>query len=221
MYKICILCKEQLLESEINFRKRSDNKKFDNKCRECSNEERRIYYKENREYLLNDKKNYYKNNKDEINKKKKIYYQENKESSNRRKNEWEKNKYERDPVYKFMRRVSKSVNNAFRANFSSKSGRSFWDNINYTKEEFKSHIESLFESWMNWRNHGIYDSKTWNDNDPSTWKWQLDHIQPQKNFPFKDFSDENFKKCWALSNLRPYSAKQNILDGARLPRNKK
>lgn len=28
--------------------------------------------------------------------------------------------------------------------------------------------------------------------------------------------DEEFKKCWALSNLRPYSAKQNIIDGARL-----
>jgi hypothetical protein len=27
--------------------------------------------------------------------------------------------------------------------------------------------------------------------------------------------DEEFKKCWALSNLRPLSAKQNILDGNR------
>lgn len=27
--------------------------------------------------------------------------------------------------------------------------------------------------------------------------------------------DENFKKCWALSNLRPLSAKQNVLDGNR------
>jgi hypothetical protein len=27
--------------------------------------------------------------------------------------------------------------------------------------------------------------------------------------------DENFKKCWSLENLRPYSAKQNIIDGAR------
>lgn len=27
--------------------------------------------------------------------------------------------------------------------------------------------------------------------------------------------DDNFKRCWALENLRPYSAKQNIIDGAR------
>ena len=27
--------------------------------------------------------------------------------------------------------------------------------------------------------------------------------------------DDNFKKCWALENLRPLSAKQNIVDGVR------
>jgi hypothetical protein len=33
--------------------------------------------------------------------------------------------------------------------------------------------------------------------------------------------DENFKKCWALENLRPYSAKQNIIDGVTRVRHKK
>ena len=26
--------------------------------------------------------------------------------------------------------------------------------------------------------------------------------------------DDNFKKCWALENLRPLSSKQNLLDGS-------
>lgn len=30
--------------------------------------------------------------------------------------------------------------------------------------------------------------------------------------------DENFQKCWALENLRTYSAKQNLLDGSRSER---
>jgi len=30
-----------------------------------------------------------------------------------------------------------------------------------------------------------------------------------------------FRDCWALSNLRPYSAKQNQLDGATKLRHKK
>ncbi len=27
------------------------------------------------------------------------------------------------------------------------------------------------------------------------------------------YNDEDFKKCWSLDNLRPLSAKQNLLDG--------
>jgi hypothetical protein len=49
--------------------------------------------------------------------------------------------------------------------------------------------------------------------------WNLDHIIPQSDLPFVSMEEENFKKCWALINLRPYSAKQNLIDGNR--RNRK
>jgi hypothetical protein len=68
---------------------------------------------------------------------------------------------------------------------------------------------------MTWNTHGIYNSKTWDDNDVSTWRWQIDHIIPQSILPYTSIEDNNFKKCWALENLRPYSAKQNILDKDR------
>ena len=74
---------------------------------------------------------------------------------------------------------------------------------------------------MNWSNHGIYDPKIWNDLDTSTWRWQIDHIIPHSEFPYSSMQDENFKKCWSLNNLRPYSAKQNILDGTNKVRHKK
>ena len=67
---------------------------------------------------------------------------------------------------------------------------------------------------MNWGNWGKYNKNTWKDNDPNTWKWNLDYIIPQSHFKYTSMQDEEFKKCWALENLRPYSAKQNILDGA-------
>ena len=73
---------------------------------------------------------------------------------------------------------------------------------------------------MNWNNHGTYNPKTWDDNDQSTWKWQLDHIIPHSTFKYTSFNDSEFKKCWALENLRPYSAKQNIIDGATRIRHK-
>lgn len=73
---------------------------------------------------------------------------------------------------------------------------------------------------MNWNNHGKYDSKTWDDNDSSTWTWQLDHIIPHSDLPYQSMTDENFLKCWALDNLRPLSSKQNLIDGTTRARHK-
>jgi 5-methylcytosine-specific restriction endonuclease McrA len=73
---------------------------------------------------------------------------------------------------------------------------------------------------MNWDNHGSYRKHTWNDDDSSTWSWQIDHIIPQSDLPYTSMAEENFHKSWALNNLRPLSAKQNLLDGARKIRHK-
>lgn len=86
-------------------------------------------------------------------------------------------------------------------------------NIGYTLSELKSHLESKFEFWMNWNNLGVYNPKTWNDQDPKTWVWQLDHIIPQSKLLYSSMNDDNFKKCWALENLQPLSAKSNFLKG--------
>ena len=67
--------------------------------------------------------------------------------------------------------------------------------------------------WMTWKNWGKYNSKTWDDNNPSTWTWQLDHIMPQSTLPFDNFQHPNFLKCWGFDNLRPLNAKYNNADG--------
>ena len=68
---------------------------------------------------------------------------------------------------------------------------------------------------MNWQNWGRYNRKTWDDNDKSTWTWNIDHIIPKSNFYYTSMGDENFKKCWALENLRPYPSKLNIIEQDR------
>jgi len=82
-------------------------------------------------------------------------------------------------------------------------------------EDLKKHLESQFEEWMNWDNYGVYRVDGWDDNDSTTWTWQIDHIIPHSSFKYSSMEDEEFKKCWDLSNLRPYSSKQNIIDGVR------
>ncbi len=68
---------------------------------------------------------------------------------------------------------------------------------------------------MTWENHGNYNPKTWKDDDQSTWTWHIDHIIPQSKFNYDSMEHPDFQKCWALDNLRPYSAKLNVLEGDR------
>lgn len=91
----------------------------------------------------------------------------------------------------------------------------------YSGYELKLHLEGQFESWMNWSNRGSYIKNSWDDSDPNTWVWHIDHIIPKSDFKFNSVHDEEFKKCWALENLRPYSGKQNIFDGVNRIRHKK
>ena len=44
----------------------------------------------------------------------------------------------------------------------------------------------------------------------------IDHIIPIKVFNFTTSKHADFKRCWALKNLRLLSAKKNIIKGAKL-----
>jgi hypothetical protein len=44
-------------------------------------------------------------------------------------------------------------------------------------------------------------------------EFHFDHIIPHSTFHYETMDCQEFKDCWALSNLRPLSAKQNLLDG--------
>jgi hypothetical protein len=92
------------------------------------------------------------------------------------------------------------------------------ENLNalpYTIYDLREYLENKFEFWMTWDNYGKYNRKTWNDNDTSTWTWNIDHIIPKSHFKYLSTKDESFQKCWSLNNLRPYSAKLNIVEGNR------
>jgi len=96
-----------------------------------------------------------------------------------------------------------------------KGGESFLKYVDYTIEELKQHLEDQFEYWMSWDNWGNYNVDNWDDNNPKTWRWQIDHIEAHSKFKYISMEDEDFKKCWALTNLRPFSAKENNKKGAK------
>src|ERR1019366_4406858 len=149
-------------------------------------------------------KKYREEHRDELAQYQKEYREANKEEISKDKNEYNKNRKKNDPAYKLRCYISSSIGGALRKQGSSKQGKSCLDFLPFTKEELKAYIEKQFEPWMNWENRGIYRLETWNDNDQSTWKWQLDHVIPHSDFPYTSMEDDNFQKCCALSNLRPY-----------------
>jgi hypothetical protein len=129
-------------------------------------------------------------------------------------NKWNKEKRNSDPEFKLRGIVSQAVAKAIKRTGTKKKG-SILKYLLYSITELRTYLESLFEPWMTWQNQGKYNAKTWDDNDQSTWTWNIDHIISQANLPYTSMEDENFQKCWALENLRPYSAKQNLLDSKR------
>lgn len=215
------------------------------KNKESLKEKGLIYRQKNKEKIINYRKEYYQKNKEKLsliqkenniknknklNQYKKEYYQKNKVKLLQKHKEytiknkkkireyqylWAKNKFKQDPYFKLrenifykIRRLINNDNNA-------------WEkHLGFTIEELKHHLESKFEYWMNWDNHGKYLVSQWKEDDKSTWTWHIDHITPKSLFDYTSIEDESFKKCWALNNLRPYSAKQNVLDGATKIRHK-
>jgi len=198
------------------------------KCKDCKNAKERIknplskekrkitrasYYKNNKQKIRSKGNLYYRNNRDMILFNQKLYQENNKDKVRESKRKSEQKRAITDPSFRLRKRLSAQVRDHLKRIGSSKYGNSILKFLNYSIEELRTHLEKHFEVWMNWNNYGIYDSRSWNDDDKSTWTWSIDHIIPQYKFPYLSMEDENFKKCWALENLRPLSAKQNLLDG--------
>ena len=201
IFMICSKCNKDLPEDEFYFRSQKSRKRY-RQCKKCMNAASREYTKNNKEKIAKNKAKYYRNNKDYFTK----YWRE--YMRKRRKNDLE---------FRLKSNINRSIHKFLKARGNSKKG-SLRDHLPFTIEDLKSHLESLFEPWMSWDNWGVYNHKTWNDADKSTWTWNLDHIIPHSKFKYSSISDISFRKCWDLSNLRPLSSKQNFLDGVRRER---
>jgi hypothetical protein len=168
------------------------------------------YYIDNKQYISLRQKQYDTIHKEEIKVYRKKYREDNKDKlkqyriDNKEKlkiyhNEYMKERNKRDPVFKLRGNCSKLINYALKGK---KSRISILKHLLYTMEELKVHLESLFDDKMTWDNYGSY--------------WHLDHIYPQSLLPYTSMEDENFKKCWALSNLQPLEKITNIKKGNKL-----
>lgn len=193
--------KEKLIEYQEIYRENNEEKI---KIRQGK------HYEKNKDKLIKKQSDYYKNNKEKINLKYKENYSNNREKMIKQSVKSKKERRKKDPIFRLRESISSLIGAKIRKN-----NNSFTKFLVYTIQDLRIHLESLFEPWMTWENRGVYRIDTWNDEDQSTWFWQIDHIIPHSKFNYTSMEDEEFKKCWALENLRPLSAKQNNLEGNR------
>jgi len=217
--KTCSQCLFDKPENSEFFKLDKRTNKYYNPCLLCAKANRKKYKELNKEKILAQAKIYRQNNRVRINSLRRgnekykatnsKYRIINKKLINEQRKKYKLKKYHSDVQYKLHHSISVLIRKELKNKTSS-----ILDILPYSILELKEHLEKQFEPWMNWNNHGVF-SKLWNDNDQSTWTWQIDHIISRKLLKYSSCNDDNFKKCWNLSNLRPLSSKQNNLKGAK------
>lgn len=136
-----------------------------------------LYRIENKDSIKINKKEYYDKNRDVINERNKKHYIENKncyksyQSRNKDyRNTYSKNRRLSDEVFKLSGRIRNLILYSFLRNGFPKNSKT-QEILGCSFVEFVSYIESKFETWMNWSNHGKYNGEI-------NYGWDIDHIIP-------------------------------------------
>lgn len=198
----------------------NDGKKYRKLNTEKEKERHKKYQLENPEKCKESQKKYYEANRkkrNENNKKRqrknpercraynKEWLKENREKYNEYHRKYSNNKRKINLQFRIKDNVSSRIRQCLKKKLSSKNGKSAFDFLPYSMNELKQHLENLFEPWMTWKNWGMGKGN-----------WQIDHKIPESSFSYKSVYDKEFQKCWALENLQPLDAIENIKKGNKI-----
>lgn len=92
-------------------------------------------------------------------------------------------------------RISSSIYQSLKWSGEEKGGRPWEALVGYTVHQLRTHLERQFRDGMSWGNRSL---------------WHIDHIIPLSSFRFSSVDDPEFKAAWAMTNLRPLWAADNI-----------
>jgi len=202
MKKICSKCGVQKEVTEFYIGR--------NQCKPCFSKKKEVYRAEHKE---------------EIKKKRREDYYENHEVEKERSSAWkkrnpekvseynrgyrvgyEKNRRKNDPLYDVSRTVRNLIKCSIYHKGYTKKSRTF-EILGCTFEEFKIRIESQWEDWMRWDNHGLYNGK-------ENYGWDFDHIVPLSSAQ----CEEDIYRLNHYSNIQPLCSyvnrcvKRDIID---------
>jgi hypothetical protein len=177
-------------------------------CKICWSKDRKAYYQKNKEDIIkkqlenyhNDKSKAikrYNDNKDKFSEKNAKYYLNNKETINRKKQERHRVRMIEEPLYKLTYNIRRNIKSSLKAHNYTKSSKTH-QLLGCSFDEFKTHIESKFEPWMNWDNYGKYNGEL-------NYGWDFDHIIPLSSAK----SEKEMVGLLHFSNVQPLCSKIN------------
>jgi ribosomal protein L14E/L6E/L27E len=192
-------------------------------CKSCNCERSRIWRSKHPEYPKNYGKKYQAENKEKIREHGKIYRANNKEKLREAFLKWRTENYDKYLLdlkrwrenHKDVARVHNKKANAKRRatakgalnhrisnliRLSIKRGNkncSWVSLVGYSLDELRTHLERTMPDGYSWQD--FVDGNL-----------HIDHIIPQSAFNYELPSDVDFKRCWALRNLRLLPAIENI-----------
>lgn len=170
---------------KVNAARKRYTKKYPDKIKQ----ENAKFRKENPSY----RKEYYKQNKDRAKEWWKNRTSEQKAAKLKTNAKWKKYQYNTNIAYRLRCIISTAIHRSLKKTTKTDTLKRL---LGYSIDKLKEHLEAQFEDWMNWDNLGWTATK-----EKET--WQIDHIIPVNTFNIKKCGDKEFKKCWAISNLRP------------------
>lgn len=105
-------------------------------------------------------------------------------------------KYHSDSAFRLNERVKSQFRKCL---IKDRAMGKYYKLLGYDEYELKDHLESKFKPGMSFKNMG---------------EWHVDHIKPKSWFNLLNddgsVNEEEVKKCWALDNLQPLWAQENI-----------
>lgn len=113
-------------------------------------------------------------------------------------NSWQRARRKSDPAWRVSAHMRTTIH---RAIGKRKQGRSWRTFVPYSLDELMRHLERQFTPGMCWEKVGR--------------EIHIDHIVPLAAFNFQNINDQECKAAWAITNLRPMWAIENIRKNAK------
>jgi hypothetical protein len=130
----------------------------------------------------------------------KKYREENRERLRVKRNIDKQNRINKNPLTKLRFRISNNITVSLKRNGGKKLSKTT-DILGCSFNDFRNHIESLWETWMSWENYGNPKDGVYEPNKT----WDLDHIIPSS----KATTEEEILKLNHYSNFQPLCSHNN------------